>query len=513
MNKQNILSLNSRKLKKYFLKGNRYCRVDLPLYFSFDKILQKIAEEFKDNKISCFFNEDKKLRPEKLKDVNYKLFNNKDGKYAWRLLELIHPVIYVSLVHEITKEKKLKHIKDKFDEWQKIENIECKSIPLVENKKQETILNWWKRIEQSSIKLSLEYKYVFHTDIVDCYGSIYTHSIPWALHGKEESKDKKNSKELIGNIIDWHIRMMRYGQTNGIPQGSVLMDFIAEMVLGYADELLSEKIGEEIKDFKILRYRDDYRIFTNNVNDGEKILKALSEVLSGLSMRLKAEKTAFSEDVVESSVKKDKLFAMRYLNKNFTTIKMSDKLFAVRDDISKQLLSIKEISNRYPNSGALEEPIFDISKKIEKRKKIKNADIILALVVDLMYRNPRVYQNCSPIISQLLFYIIQKKKAQLKIIDKIIKKFENLPNTEVLDIWLQRITFKIDKNREYQGELCKEVKKEDKKVKPDIWDNSWLKYSNKFMEDIIDRKKIKEMPEVMGSKEAKPFGSSYYTAK
>jgi hypothetical protein len=26
---------------------------------------------------------------------------------------------------------------------------------------------------------------------------------------------------------------MNYGQTNGIPQGSVLMDFIAEMVLGF----------------------------------------------------------------------------------------------------------------------------------------------------------------------------------------------------------------------------------------------------------------------------------------
>jgi hypothetical protein len=34
---------------------------------------------------------------------------------------------------------------------------------------------------------------------------------------------------------------MRHGQTNGIPQGSVLMDFIAEMVLGYADTLITKK--------------------------------------------------------------------------------------------------------------------------------------------------------------------------------------------------------------------------------------------------------------------------------
>ena len=58
---------------------------------------------------------------------------------------------------------------------------------------------------------------------------------------------------------------MNYGQTNGIPQGSVLTDFIAEIVLGYIDSKLSERIRKEIGsiNYKIIRYRDDYRIFTN----------------------------------------------------------------------------------------------------------------------------------------------------------------------------------------------------------------------------------------------------------
>jgi hypothetical protein len=53
-----------------------------------------------------------------------------------------------------------------------------------------------------------------------------------ALYGKEEAKDNRH-KSSLGNDVDKLIRSMRYGQTNGIPQGSVLMDFIAEMVLGY----------------------------------------------------------------------------------------------------------------------------------------------------------------------------------------------------------------------------------------------------------------------------------------
>jgi hypothetical protein len=43
----------------------------------------------------------------------------------------------------------------------------------------------------------------------------------------------------------------------------VLMDFIAEMVLGYIDERLSQCLDKKM-DYRIIRYRDDYRIFTNS---------------------------------------------------------------------------------------------------------------------------------------------------------------------------------------------------------------------------------------------------------
>jgi RNA-directed DNA polymerase len=73
----------------------------------------------------------------------------------------------------------------------------------------------------------------------DCYGSLYTHSISWALHGLEDSKNRKGKNPLLGDKIDFHIRAGRYGQTNGISQGSVLMNFVAEVVLGYVDEQIN----------------------------------------------------------------------------------------------------------------------------------------------------------------------------------------------------------------------------------------------------------------------------------
>src|SRR5699024_1602566 len=152
-------------------------------------------------------------------------------------------------------------------------------------------------------------KYVIHSDITDCYGSIYTHSISWALHTKKEGKKKenRNNDSLIGVVIDNHLQDMSYGQTNGIPQGSTLMDFISEIVLGYVDLLLSKRLCDlKIEEYKILRYRDDYRIFTNDSYEAEQITKELAEILSSLGLRLNADKTEASDDIIKSAIKPDK---------------------------------------------------------------------------------------------------------------------------------------------------------------------------------------------------------------
>jgi hypothetical protein len=55
------------------------------------------------------------------------------------------------------------------------------------------------------------------------------------------------------------------------------MDFIAEMVLGYIDERLSECLDKNMN-YHIIRYRDDYRIFTNNKKEGNTVIGELSTI-------------------------------------------------------------------------------------------------------------------------------------------------------------------------------------------------------------------------------------------
>jgi hypothetical protein len=368
------------------------------------------------------------------------------------------------------------------------------SIPVVSlsrrKDKAEQISHWWQAIEQQSLKLSLDYEYMIETDITDCYGSIYTHAIVWALHGKKTGKKEKNNKSLIGNIIDWHIQNMSYGQTNGIPQGSVLMDFIAEMVLGYADSELSNQISK-IDDYHILRYRDDYRIFVNNPQDGEKILKKLTEIMIDLGLKLNPNKTKFHDQIITASIKQDKLAWMLH---NSTTDK----------NIQKELLIIYNHAVIYQNAGSVAKALNSFDVKLSRQKKINDVDVLAAIMTDIAYHNPRNYPVFASIVSKLLKFK-PDDAARREIIRKIKNRFNTIPNTGYMDIWLQRITLPFDREIKFSEKICQLVY--GKKIR--LWNNDWL--NSKTLEaiinpeKIIDKQKLSELSPVIHPSEISLF--------
>ena len=340
---RSVLELSASEARNFFLKSGSYCKMDLPAYFVFDELLRFIGEKIKNRKPSDFYDL-KELRSKNSDELNYSIFSNKDGKYAWQRLQLINPFLYVSLAYEITEEDHWEAIKERFQVFSRNGKIECTSYPVEsfteQSDKAEQVSFWREKLQQRSLSLALDYEYLIHTDISDCYGSTYTHSIAWALHGKDEAQREREDRGMTGNVIDSRIRDMRGSQTNGIPQGAVLMDFVAEMVLGYVDSRLSERIDDEkVEDYRILRYRDDYRIFTNNPKDGERILKLLTEELIYLGLKLNSSKTLVTDEVIRESIKPDKFFwiGQKQKEKNF----------------QKQLLIIHDLAMRFPNSGSL----------------------------------------------------------------------------------------------------------------------------------------------------------------
>ena len=499
--KQNVLKLSYLKARNFFMQQKIYCNVDIPDYISFNPILKEINRLLEGKKLPDLYRD----KPNMVDNINHIILHNKDGKYSWRPLQLIHPVLYVSLVHEITKEINWKIICKRFKKFSDNPNIKCMSIPVYKftNKgtKSEQIIHWWKNTEQNSIKMSLDYEYLIHTDISNCYGSLYTHSVAWAIYGKDEAKKKeiRNDKQKIGNVIDKHLRAMSYGQTNGIPQGSVLMDFIAEMVLGYIDCLLTEKIEEiHIKDYYIIRYRDDYRIFTNSIKDGEKILKCMTEILIGFGMTLNPNKTKPTDQLITGSIKSDKLYWMQR--------KQSEK------DLQKYLLLIHNFAVDFPNSGSLIKALIQYHKKIFKIRKIKrNLQQLISIIVDIAYHNPKTYPISAAIISRLISHIGNKGK-QKAVIEKIRKKFSKVPNTGHLDIWLQRIVIGFDESISFNEPICKIV--DNKENISTIWKLEWLKEALQTVikdKTIIDQRELKKITgKPIEPKEIDPFVWDYY---
>lgn len=491
-----ILSMDSEGARSLFLKGASYCNFELPAYFAFDPILSEVNSLLEAHDLRCL--QDLPRGGFKvIEGVNHVVLNNKDGRLSWRPMSLINPVIYVDLVHVITNESNWRFLLNRFKRFARNDRIQCLSLPLVSqssrSSKAEQILAWWRDIEQSSIALSLQYPYVAQTDIADCYGSIYTHSVAWAIHGKSAMKRMglQDYKGTLGGKLDTRLQDMSQGQTNGIPQGSILMDFIAELVLGYADLAISISLSrQKIEKYRILRYRDDYRIFSESPVVCEAILKAISEVHQSLGMKINSAKTFVSDNVVGTSVKPDKLAwivaAPRQAN------------------MHKQLLAIHSYAQKFPNSGALVRALSEFHKKAQRRNwKSDNILPSIAIVADIAVQNPKTYAMASAIMSRLLQFADPEQR--IVIIRQLHARFERIANTGHLQIWLQRLSHPYLQDIPYAEPLCRLVKGDN----VEIWNNSWIS-SRQLKEAVnpslaINRDVLSAMTPTISSAEVQLF--------
>ncbi|WP_421315401.1 RNA-directed DNA polymerase [Aeromonas veronii] len=468
-----IIELSNKEARIHFLKGSSYFNGDMPNYISFEPILTAVSDVLCGNNFSQY----KASNPAEYPDVNYNFIANKDGRFAWRPYELMHPVIYVSLVNVICEESNWKLIQSRVAEFED-GIVECCSAPVMSVDQQTDVAtqikSWWQAVEQRSLIYSLEFSHLLHTDVTDCYGSLYTHSIAWAIHGLEEAKKNKNNKKLLGNKIDFHIQSSRYGQTNGIAQGSVLMDFIAELVLGYVDKLIDEELGD-CSDIRILRYRDDYRIFANNDERAEVVLKVVSDKLRSVGMKLGVSKTISSRNVVEGSVKPDKLAGIEFQDLGTTNAKT----------IQKQLMRLHAFGQRYPNSGALRRLMGDFHNSIAKQTvSPDDLEVQVAIATDIAHLSPATFPAVAGILSHLISLSSIENKTLLW--KKVRDKMKRVPYNGYLEIWLQRVIQPKAVGIHFDSDepICQIVNGNS----PNLWACGWI--ANDELKNAMDVKKI-----------------------
>ena len=153
------------------------------------------------------------------------------------------------------------------------------------------IYEWIEMVETDLTHDAYRYKCLVKTDIRNFYPSIYTHSIPWALHTRQyiRSGNKRYDMSLLGNRLDRLFQAGNDGCTNGVPIGPAVSDLISEILLASVDRELSTKLSR--LDILAVRFKDDYRFLCKSEAHGVEILKELQRQLAPFSLLIGEEKT------------------------------------------------------------------------------------------------------------------------------------------------------------------------------------------------------------------------------
>lgn len=108
-------------------------------------------------------------------------------------------------------------------------------------------------------------------DVQNCFDSIYTHSIAWAINGGVDIyKDTFEGKcdGSVGVLWDKMMQEMNYNETNGIVIGPECSRIFAEVIMQYVDQMVEQQLlikGYRNKvDYECYRYVDDYFFFYNS---------------------------------------------------------------------------------------------------------------------------------------------------------------------------------------------------------------------------------------------------------
>jgi RNA-directed DNA polymerase len=452
-----LVRLTHLEARAALLKSESYFDFELPKYFEFSAMLAKISDALSVSPLPHVVD----TKPQDAGGVNHTILHNKDGRLAWRPQELIHPFIYVEIVHRLTEPDSWELVQQRFTEFAQDSRIECISLPVISNSeksdKAAQILKWWEDNELGSLELSLEFEHVLMTDVTDCYGSLYTHSIAWALHEKEYAQSKEGKdKGLLGNILDSNIRSTRRNQTNGIPQGSNLSNLLAEMVLGYGDLLVSQLLNEEgLSDFKIMRYRDDYRVFSNSRHDCEVIVRKIGDVLRDFGLKLNPGKTAMTDELIHAAVKEDKRYWLKAKSQPRGLI--------------KHLMVIHDLAYQHPNSGRVSRVLMEFQKKIVGIASTQErVGPMVAILTDIAIHNPRTFPVYASILSRMFTWVDVAEREGL--LEKIRAKFKTVPHAGQLELWLQRFTEPSGLPANFDEPLCHSVTDPDHQ----LWNSDWL---------------------------------------
>ncbi|MDD9265045.1 RNA-directed DNA polymerase [Bacillus toyonensis] len=287
------------------------------------------------------------------------------------------------------------------DNWQDIKSITSKSkysltkpqvkkdLPRAINRE-----HIFSEISSKLPILSAGYRYVLRTDISRFFPTIYTHSIPWACHGKTfAKKNRKNTH--FGNALDTNIRNTQDQQTFGIPIGPDSSYIISEIIGSVMDVEIYKELSTEG-----IRYTDDFYFFFNSLSEAEEGLTKLQKILKKFELEINPDKTEIYQ-------------LPQALEYNWTSeirnYEFHNKIRRQKTDLVTFFSKAFNFSKKYPNEYVLKYALARIRNELIHKE---NWEFYESLILNSMIAEPSVLPIALEIFLayQKLGYNLNSKK-------------------------------------------------------------------------------------------------------
>nr|WP_067286336.1 antiviral reverse transcriptase Drt3b [Marinobacterium profundum] len=144
-------------------------------------------------------------------------------------------------------------------------------------------------------QLEKKYSCMWLLDVANCFDSIYTHTISWAVKNKDFIKSHVTMANQFCQELDTTIQRSNNNETNGIPIGSEFSRIFAEIIFQDIDKKI-ENYLINIKnitfgvDYEVIRYVDDYVIFSKSYEVARSVYEAIEDSLSSYNLYLSESK-------------------------------------------------------------------------------------------------------------------------------------------------------------------------------------------------------------------------------
>jgi hypothetical protein len=266
------------------------------------------------------------------------------------------------------------------------------------------IYEWLEMAERDLAAEAFRYRCLFTADVKNCYPSIYTHTIAWALHGRTTARARRNDYTLAGNRLDKLFQNANYGCTNGIPIGPTVSDVVAELVLSAVDRHFSKATLKEGLAGRILvvRFKDDYRILSKDPSQGRSALKLLQASLRAFRLELNEEKTE-PRDLPNGLFRP---WVSLYLAAN-----PHPKHFYGYRRFREVYLSVVSIDRQHPGTGVIDRFLADlVTKQRGLRLHLRSGEFDQALSLLLML--PTLRAKALPKVLAIVEALLRRNPGQ-----------------------------------------------------------------------------------------------------